>query len=141
MEAIGAHVKRVRTFLGLTQEHLARAANVSQGAVSRLEGGRGLATPYMTVWLVQQLLCTRLRAIDTASVSLAKDIAEMLAHPSMVPDNDAPAAADQVTADPLLAEYLDAFRRVPAAARPHLLTIVGTISELVPGARSAGAAS
>jgi len=42
-------LRRVREFLGLSQDQVARLAGVSQGAVSRLEAGRGLATPMVVV--------------------------------------------------------------------------------------------
>ena len=49
MRAFGEQHRRVRTFLGLSQDELARLAGVSQGAVSRLETGRGLSTPWAVV--------------------------------------------------------------------------------------------
>src|SRR5262245_63526823 len=49
MHELGAQVLRVREFLGLSQDQLARLAGVSQGAVSRLENGRGMATPLLVV--------------------------------------------------------------------------------------------
>ncbi|MBP3776264.1 MAG: transcriptional regulator [Prevotella sp.] len=36
---IGDRLKRIRKFLGLTQDEVARSANVSQAAVSRIEHG------------------------------------------------------------------------------------------------------
>src|SRR5262245_25196597 len=49
MVGLGRQARRVREFLGLSQEQVARLAGVSQGAVSRLEAGRGLATPLLVV--------------------------------------------------------------------------------------------
>ncbi len=49
MRELGRHKRRVRELLGMSQEQLARMAGVSQGAVSRLEAGRGLATPLLVV--------------------------------------------------------------------------------------------
>ncbi len=49
MRRFGEQHRRVRTFLGLSQDELARLAGVSQGAVSRLEAGRGLSTPWVVV--------------------------------------------------------------------------------------------
>src|SRR5258705_13029788 len=49
MRGLGRQARRIREFLGLSQAQIARAGGVSQGAVSRLEGGRGLATPLLVV--------------------------------------------------------------------------------------------
>src|SRR4029077_11610448 len=49
MRGLGEQVLRARDLLGLSQDQLARIAGVSQGAVSRLEHGRGLATPLLVV--------------------------------------------------------------------------------------------
>src|SRR5499427_8222226 len=60
----GLHVRRVREFLGLSQEQVARAAGVSQGAVSRFEGGRGLSTPFVGIMKIVLALAYALRQID-----------------------------------------------------------------------------
>ena len=52
IKSLGRQARRVREFLGLSQEQVARVAGVSQGAVSRFEGGRGLATPLLVVMKV-----------------------------------------------------------------------------------------
>src|SRR5262249_60420974 len=44
----GQRIRKAREFLGLSQDQLARLADVSQGAVSRVEAGRGMATPLLT---------------------------------------------------------------------------------------------
>ena len=49
MRDLGQQLRRLRELLGLSQDQLARLAGVSQGAVSRLETGRGVATPLLTV--------------------------------------------------------------------------------------------
>src|SRR5262245_49212375 len=56
MRAFGRQERRVREFLGLSQDQLARLAGVSQGAVSRLEAGRGLATPLLVVMKINLVL-------------------------------------------------------------------------------------
>src|SRR4029078_3091732 len=60
----GAHERRVREFLGLSQEQVARAAGVSQGAVSRLEGGRGLSTPFVGIMKITLALAHALKELD-----------------------------------------------------------------------------
>src|SRR5437899_12455743 len=66
MRDLGRQLRRVREFLGLSQDQVARLAGVSQGAVSRLEAGRGLATPMKVVLKVHRGLTRALRAFDPA---------------------------------------------------------------------------
>src|SRR5207248_319020 len=66
MRDLGRQLRRVREFLGLSQDQVARLAGVSQGAVSRLEAGRGLATPMMVVLKVHRVLTRALHAFDPA---------------------------------------------------------------------------
>src|SRR5213593_3817122 len=66
MRGLGRQLRRVREFLGLSQDQVARLAGVSQGAVSRLEAGRGLATPMVVVLKVHRVLTRALRAFDPA---------------------------------------------------------------------------
>jgi predicted transcriptional regulator len=49
MQNLGRQVRRTREYLGLTQQELERRAGVSQGAVSRFEGGRALSTPFLAI--------------------------------------------------------------------------------------------
>src|SRR5436309_13395692 len=63
---LGRQLRRVREFLGLSQDQVARLAGVSQGAVSRLEAGRGLATPMVVVLKVHRVLTRALHAFDPA---------------------------------------------------------------------------
>src|SRR6185436_276537 len=64
MLAFGRQERRVREFLGFSQEQLARLAGVSQGAVSRLETGRGLATPMLVILKINLAMRKALRAVD-----------------------------------------------------------------------------
>jgi transcriptional regulator with XRE-family HTH domain len=66
MRDLGREVRRLREFVGLSQERLARASGVSQGAVSRLEAGRGLATPLLVAVRIRLALIEALRAVDVA---------------------------------------------------------------------------
>src|SRR4029453_4518630 len=61
----GAHVRRGREFLGLSQEQVARAAGVSQGAVSRFEGGRGLSTPFVGIMKINLALAHALKQLES----------------------------------------------------------------------------
>src|SRR5512145_1267340 len=64
MRAFGRQERRIREFLGLSQEQVARLAGVSQGAVSRLEAGRGLATPLLVVLKINLAVSKALGALD-----------------------------------------------------------------------------
>jgi len=64
MREFGQQLRRTREFLGLSQEQVAQQAGVSQGAVSRLETARGLATPLLVVLKIQLALGERLKQLD-----------------------------------------------------------------------------
>jgi len=83
MRALGGQQRRIREFLGLSQEELARHAGVSQAAVSRLETGRGLATPLLIVLKVSQALERELRQLDPAILN-AK-LRASLVRPDLLP--------------------------------------------------------
>src|SRR5262252_7462961 len=62
----GQRIRKAREFLGLSQDQLARLADVSQGAVSRVEAGRGMATPLLTFTKINQVFAKALSEIDPA---------------------------------------------------------------------------
>jgi transcriptional regulator with XRE-family HTH domain len=68
MHDLGRRIRRVREFLGLSQDQVARMAGVSQGAVSRLEAGRGLATPMLVVLKVHVVLTRALAQLDASVI-------------------------------------------------------------------------
>src|SRR5512143_1415297 len=69
MRGLGRQARRIREFLGLSQEQIARQAGVSQGAISRLEGGRGLATPLLVVVKLNVAMRRALAAYDPELLS------------------------------------------------------------------------
>ena len=69
MRGLGRHTRRVREFLGFSQEQLARLAGVSQGAISRLEAGRGLATPIVVVVKIHRALRNAVATLDPTLLS------------------------------------------------------------------------
>ena len=69
MRDLGSTVRRIREFVGLSQERLAKMAAVSQGAVSRLEAGRGLATPFLVVAKIHDVLDRALANVEPETVS------------------------------------------------------------------------
>jgi transcriptional regulator with XRE-family HTH domain len=61
--------RELREFLGLSQLELAEMAGVSQGAISRLEAGRGLATPLLVIVKIGLVFRHALERIDPAVLS------------------------------------------------------------------------
>jgi transcriptional regulator with XRE-family HTH domain len=74
----GAQVRQVRELLGLSQEQVARAAGVSQGAVSRFEGGRGLSTPLVGILKINLALAHAIKQLDNEM--LAPEMKQLLRH-------------------------------------------------------------
>ena len=68
MHDLGRRIRRVREFLGLSQDQVARMAGVIQGAVSRLEAGRGLATPMLVVLKAHVVLARALAQLDAGLI-------------------------------------------------------------------------
>src|SRR5262249_33175010 len=64
MRSLGRQIRRTREFLHLSQETLAATAGISQGAMSRLETGRGIGTPLVVVLRVQLVLTGLLSDVD-----------------------------------------------------------------------------
>ncbi len=121
MRDFGLRVRRTRDFLGLPQEQLAKAAGVSQGAISRLETGHGMATPLVIVLKVQQALAGQLRQLDPSALDAdlrrTIDLVALLAIP-------APGGVPDVPDEPAIGRLVRLFRDTPERHREALLTIV-----------------
>ncbi len=121
IKGLGKQARRVREFLGLSQEQVARVAGVSQGAVSRFEGGRGLATPLLVVMKVNAALRSGVSAMDRDVLS--EDARALLLLDERVPGwNEA--APPPITKDPELEELVRLYRDLPERQRQRLLTVV-----------------
>ncbi|MCW5891655.1 MAG: helix-turn-helix transcriptional regulator [bacterium] len=122
MRGLGRQVQRLREFLGLSQEQLARLAGVSQGAISRLENGRGLATPLLVVLKVNEALRAGLSRLDPAHLSPeARRVVELTAG---LASDSGDFASYTPAADPRSEELLKLYRSVPDRLRDQLLSIV-----------------
>lgn len=123
MRGLGASTRRLRTLLGLTQEQLGRLAGVSQGAVSRLEAGRGVSTPLIVVVRVQQAFQQCLAEIDprqlpaeTQTVLAGERVGEL----GPLDDfRDLP-----MLHEPRLAEYMELWHRVHPGRQRTFLDVV-----------------
>jgi transcriptional regulator with XRE-family HTH domain len=123
MRDLGREVRRLREFVGLSQERLARAAGVSQGAVSRLEAGRGLATPLLVAVRIRLALIEALRAVDPAFLS--DELRQMLDGEHVVAfavNGIRPDIA--ITRDRGLDEVIRLYRRLPERRREAAVALV-----------------
>lgn len=132
MRALGKQVRRVREFLGLSQEQLAKSAGVSQGAVSRLEAGRGLATPLLVVLRIHRTLHRALRAIEPSLLNeplrRALEFDDVLTPMPDDPRENLPGP------DPGLTEFLSLYDSLPARERQTLISVVRATAEALAGA-------
>jgi transcriptional regulator with XRE-family HTH domain len=123
MRALGRQERRVREFLGLSQEQLAREAGVSQGAVSRLEAGRGLATPMLVILKINLALRNAIRTLDPTILNddlrRVLDIEERLSPPA----GDIGFSAVPLTRDPDLEDLVRLYRELPERQRAAFLSV------------------
>jgi transcriptional regulator with XRE-family HTH domain len=139
MRALGRQNRAIREFLGLSQEEVARRAGVSQGAVSRLEAGRGMSTPLLVVMKVG-------RVLSKAMVALGPDVLRRDVHRiAAMPIPLAEEAGDngdfdtEAETDPELAELLALYGSVLPGQRHALVNLLRATSESLaspPSARS-----
>jgi transcriptional regulator with XRE-family HTH domain len=138
MRAFGRQERRVREFLGLSQDQLARLAGVSQGAVSRLEGGRGLATPMLVVLKINLAMRRALREVDPAllndDLKRALEIEERIS-PRI---GDVGFDALPLTKDAALEQIVLLYRNVPERQRETFLSVVRAAAEALSGRPAKG---
>jgi transcriptional regulator with XRE-family HTH domain len=133
MRALGKQGRRAREFLGLSQEQLAELAGVSQGAVSRLEAGRGLATPMLVVLKINLALTRALRKFDPRLLSDELKRVLEIEHRLSPPIGNIGFEALPLTRDPDMEEMVRTYRNLPERQRRTFLTVVrATASALAP---------
>jgi len=120
IKGLGKQARRVREFVGLSQEQVARTAGVSQGAVSRFEGGRGLATPLLVVMKVNAALRSAVSIMD--SEVLSDDARGLLMLDARVPAAGNPGSP--LTKNPELEELVRLYHDLPERQRQRLLAVV-----------------
>src|SRR5262245_28342810 len=131
MRNLGAQVLRVREFLGLSQEQLARVAGVSQGAISRLENGRGLATPLLVVMKTCSALRAALGQVDQGILSPeARQLVQTGAH---LPGEEAIYPNFAPTHDPGVEELLRLYHGLSHRQREQLLAVLRAMATALTG--------
>lgn len=121
IKSLGRQARRVREFLGLSQEQVARVAGVSQGAVSRFEGGRGLATPLLVVMKVNAALRSAVSAMTPDALSV--DGRRLLDLEDPTPGQEE-GEEPPIARDPELEELVRLFHDVPERQRQRLLAVM-----------------
>ena len=124
MRGLGRNSRRIREFLGLSQEQLARLAGVSQGAISRLEAGRGLATPLLVVVRIQLAFQAALSKIDRTLLSEDTIRILDLDHRMGLIPNAGEFIDVPIAQDPGVEEYLRTYRDLSDRQRQTLLSVV-----------------
>jgi transcriptional regulator with XRE-family HTH domain len=122
IKALGKQARRVREFLGASQEQVARMAGVSQGAVSRFEGGRGLATPLLVVMKVNAALRRAVASLNPELLSA--DARRLVVLDELMPGREDESDALAVARDPDLEELVRIFHDVPERQRQRLLAVM-----------------
>jgi transcriptional regulator with XRE-family HTH domain len=133
MRDLGAQVLRVREFLGLSQEQLARLAGVSQGAISRLENGRGLATPLLVVMKTCSALRAALGHVDQAILSA--EARQLVEGGTRVPGEDTIYPSFAPTHDPGVEELLRLYHGLSQHQREQLLAVLRAMATALTGDR------
>jgi len=129
MRDLGQQLRRVREFLGLSQDELARRAGVSQGAVSRLEMARGLATPLVVVLKLTAALATELRRHDPSMFDAElRQALERLTVLSL-PLGGGTIQPKPVTIDPGIGQIVQLYRDTPEGQRRAVISILSVAVE------------
>jgi transcriptional regulator with XRE-family HTH domain len=131
MRGLGGQVLRVREFLGFSQDQLARVAGVSQGAVSRLENGRSVATPLLVVTKISAALRTALSRVDP---ELLSDEARRIVQQGMnIPDAPGALLVTGLGEDHSVEELLSLYRGLSERQRRQLLVVVRAMARALSG--------
>lgn len=136
MSEFGKHVRRVRDFLGFSQEQLAKLSGVSQGAVSRFESGRGLNTPFLVILKLNMALARALRTLDqsvlTADVQRFLDQMEFFVLPAEAGKPPALGGIEfenmRIAAEPEIERLVRRYRELGDSRRPVFLAVMDAVA-------------
>jgi transcriptional regulator with XRE-family HTH domain len=136
MGDFGGQIRRVREFIGLSQAELARRAGVSQGAVSRFEGGRGLKTPYVVILRINLACADVLRGLDPGTLN--DDVRRFMEHldllgPPREPGGPPHGGTDigrlEITAEQELETLVRLYRTLPDERRRAFVAAMKALAE------------
>ena len=120
---LGRWTRNVRELLGFSQDKLAKLAGVSQGAISRVEAGKGIATPMVTFWKINQVFVKFLSQLDPLS-----DEARGMLERARSLSRPIPEHADEQSpfelVDPVLARLISTYHTLPEQKRQHFLHVL-----------------
>jgi transcriptional regulator with XRE-family HTH domain len=121
---LGKWTRKVREFLHFSQDRLAKLAGVSQGAVSRVEAGRGKATPLLTFTKINQVFAKALSELEPSMLSdevrAMLDRARYMAKP--VPEERQ--ASPLMLVDPVLTRLISTYQTLPERERRGFLSVL-----------------
>lgn len=120
---LGRWTRSVRELLGFSQDKLAKLAGVSQGAISRVEAGKGIATPMVTFWKINQVFVKFLSQLDPLSDEARGmlDRARYLSRP--IPEHVDEKSPFELV-DPVLARLISTYHTLPEQKRQHFLHVL-----------------
>jgi len=122
MRQLGVRVRQMRELVGLSQDQLASSVGVSQGAVSRLEHGRGLNTPLLVALKVYGGLVAALEGVAPAALSDDARALVVQLQALGLPEDGRGASGDApVLAAPEVEEVIRLCHRLPAPRRRVLM--------------------
>ena len=128
IHGLGRQLRRMREVSGLSQDQLARLAGVSQGAVSRLETARGMATPLVVVMKISLAVTRELRATDPAllddDVRHAIDMQDALLRPLATTG----AHALRIPGDPDLQKLVEMYHALAPRQRVLLVAVLRSVA-------------
>jgi transcriptional regulator with XRE-family HTH domain len=127
IRVVGYQVRRLRRFLGLTQQEVAQHAGVSQAAVSRLESGRGRMTPLLVVVKVAVVLRRSAAVLDRDVPSEALRAA-FDGIDRIVPFPDDVDGLMPITVDEKLIDLVRLYRAAPDGERLMVLAVLRAVA-------------
>jgi DNA-binding XRE family transcriptional regulator len=135
-QAFGKQHREIREFLGFSQEQLARMAGVSQGAVSRLEAGKGLATPMVVILKINLVIRGALHGIDPSL--LKDDLRQFLELERRIspPLGGTGFNALPITDQPEMQQLVRLYRTVPERNRDAFFSVVQAVAVALSGGSS-----
>ena len=132
MLTLGERVAHTREVLGLSQDQLAKLAAVSQGSVSRLENGRGIATPLVVVTKICSALRMGLSHLEPSLLS--PEAREIVESGMRLPDPRQDTLAEfSPTRDPGIAELLRVYHGLGERQRRQLLAVLHATATALAG--------